>query len=194
MGTRWMAAVAAGVAAAAAVTAMVLSPAEPAAGGSWQARAVLRDAGGVRIGTVKFDGDPRSTTVKVTVDGYTAGAGTFHGLHIHANPTGGPCDPATAFANVQGHWSPSGMPHGFHEGDLPSLLVQADGSGTGQSVTDRIDPGALVGRAVVLHIGPDNLANIPPRYTAGGVAGPDSTTLATGDSGGRAACGVITGE
>jgi len=40
----------------------------------------------------------------------------------------------------------------------------------------------------------DNLANIPARYThpadATGTTGPDATTLATGDSGARAACGA----
>ena len=48
------------------------------------------------------------------------------------------------------------------------------------------------GAALIIHAGPDNLANIPARYSANGVAGPDAATLATGDSGGRFACGVIT--
>ena len=45
------------------------------------------------------------------------------------------------------------------------------------------------GSAVIVHAGPDNYANIPTRYT-GPV--PDATTLATGDAGGRVACGVVT--
>ena len=84
MGTRWMAMAAAGAAAAVAVTAMAAAPAQPAAGGNWQGRAVLRDTAGARVGTLKFDGDQRSTTVKVTVNGITVGLDAFHGLHIHA--------------------------------------------------------------------------------------------------------------
>jgi superoxide dismutase, Cu-Zn family len=43
----------------------------------------------------------------------------------------------------------------------------------------------------MVHALPDNLANIPDRYTAGGVPGPDTATLNTGDAGGRVACGAI---
>ena len=42
------------------------------------------------------------------------------------------------------------------------------------------------GSALIVHAGPDNFANIPPRYGT-----PDADTLATGDSGARAACGVV---
>jgi superoxide dismutase, Cu-Zn family len=39
---------------------------------------------------------------------------------------------------------------------------------------------------VMVHSGPDNFANIPPRYGT-----PDQETLDTGDSGSRIACGVV---
>ena len=42
------------------------------------------------------------------------------------------------------------------------------------------------GTAVMIHSGPDNFANIPPRYGT-----PDQETLNTGDSGTRVACGVV---
>lgn len=167
----------------------------PAAGNGWSAKAVLRDVTGAKVGTVRFEGDEHGTAVKVVVRGITVGLDNFHGLHVHANPTGGPCDPAAdpVFANVGPHWSPSGATHGHHEGDLPSLLVQVDGTGSARSVTGRFDPRQLAGRAVILHAGPDNFANIPDRYTTGNpsVAGPDAATKGTGDSGGRVACGVI---
>jgi Cu-Zn family superoxide dismutase len=41
---------------------------------------------------------------------------------------------------------------------------------------------------VIVHAGPDNFANIPVRYAPNG---PDATTLATGDSGARTACGTV---
>ena len=46
--------------------------------------------------------------------------------------------------------------------------------------------------AIIIHAGADNFANIPERYTqTNGTAGPDETTMSTGDAGKRVACGVI---
>ena len=77
-----------------------------------------------------------------------------------------------------------------HSGDLPSLLVNQDGTGALEAATDRFDVDDLLagsGTAVIVHAGPDNFANIPSRYAPA----PDATTLATGDAGARVACGVI---
>ena len=62
-------------------------------------------------------------------------------------------------------------------------------------LTDRFTLAELAdgdGAAVMVHAKPDNFSNIPDRYTwpAGG-EGPDATTRRGGDSGNRAACGVI---
>jgi Cu-Zn family superoxide dismutase len=170
--------------------ALALASAGPAAGDDWEARAVLRDASGVRVGTVRFEGDASGTTVKVVVQGVRPG-NTYHGLHVHANEARQACIPP--FTNVGPHWhsDPAGTSHGSHDGDLPSLLVQADETGSARSVTARFAPGELLGKAVILHAGPDNFANVPTRYTTAGVPGPDAMTLATGDSGGRFACGII---
>jgi superoxide dismutase, Cu-Zn family len=170
-----------------------LAMALPASGNGWEAKAVLRDANGVRVGTLNFDGDGKGTMVKVSLTGVTTGLDGFHGLHIHANDGKAPCDPTVAFTNVGGHWNPTAATHGQHLGDLPSILVQADGTGTARAVTGRFEPNALDGRAVILHAGPDNFANVPDRYSTGTppIAGPDAATKATGDSGGRIACGII---
>jgi Cu-Zn family superoxide dismutase len=167
-----------------------------AAGGGWDASAVLRDVDGHRIGKVKFDGDRHGTVVKVTLQDVTVGLDQFHGLHLHANDTGGSCDPAATagpFTDVGGHWNPTGAVHGAHAGDLPSIQVLADGSGRARSVTGRFDPADIDGRAVILHAGPDNFANIPNRYVTGEppVAGPDAATNGAGDAGGRIACGIV---
>jgi Cu-Zn family superoxide dismutase len=84
--------------------------------------------------------------------------------------------------------------HGDHAGDLPPLLVTADGRAYASFATDRFSLDSLRdvdGSAVMVHADRDNLAHIPTRYTVGGVAGPDLTTRNTGDAGARVACGVI---
>lgn len=76
--------------------------------------------------------------------------------------------------------------HGSHTGDLPSIQVLLDGSGSAQSLTGRFSPGDIVGKAVILHAGPDNFGNIPIRYGSA-----DTTTNNTGDAGSRIACGIV---
>jgi Cu-Zn family superoxide dismutase len=72
-------------------------------------------------------------------------------------------------------------PAGPHAGDLPSLRVEADGTGRLEAHTERVRLGAGVnsllgegGRALVIHAAPD-----------------DHRTDPTGNSGARLACGVI---
>jgi len=62
-------------------------------------------------------------------------------------------------------------------------------------VTGRFEPSALVGRAVIVHAGPDNFGNVPVgpaanQYTANAV---DATTATknTGNAGDRLGCGII---
>jgi Cu-Zn family superoxide dismutase len=180
----------------------IASASGSASGDGWEGTAVLRDVNGIKVGKVKFEGDAHGTVVKATLNGVTVGLDGYHGLHVHANDTAALCDPAAAagpFTNVGGHWSrpvePPAPPaiHGSHSGDLPSIQVLADGSGSARSVTGRFDPSEIAGRAVILHAGPDNFGNVPTRYVTGTppVAGPDATTKGTGDAGGRIACGIV---
>ena len=150
------------------------------AGEGRAAKAMLRDASGAKVGVVRFTEHRGGVRVRVEVNGVAAG---FHGFHVHAV---GECIPP--FTSAMGHLNPGGVGHAGHAGDMPVLLVNADGTGEARFVSDRVTLTDLVGRAVIVHAGPDNYANIPTRYAAGG---PDATTLATGDAGGRTACGVI---
>lgn len=156
----------------------------------------LRDVNGARVGTVTFFRAPRGgTVVSASVDFDSAQAG-FHGFHIHANdnPANGEgCVPP--FTAVDGHYNPDGSDHGDHAGDMPVLLVNADGTGAASFVTDRFTVSELTGRAVIVHSLPDNYANIPigdapDQYTPNS---PDAVaaTLATGNAGSRIACGLI---
>jgi len=148
--------------------------------GSKVARVTLRQAHG-------------RVLVTGTAWGLTPG---FHGFHVH---TTGLCEADAAagpFTTAGGHFT-GGLPtsHSDHAGDMPSLLVTADGRAYSSFVTDRFTLADLRdtdGSAVMVHEGRDNFANIPSdRYTSATGTVPDTTTLNTGDAGARAACGVI---
>ncbi|MEX2247276.1 MAG: superoxide dismutase family protein [Dehalococcoidia bacterium] len=150
-----------------------------------KARATLRDASNHRIGKVSLEQQGDVVKVKVEVDGSVAAG--FHGFHVHAT---GAC--VAPFTSAGGHYNPGAATHRDHAGDLPVLYVDADGEAEARFSTDRFAVRDLFdadGSAFILHAGPDNYANIPTdRYDPD----PDATTLATGDAGGRFACGVIT--
>jgi len=181
-----------------AVYAQSPAPGSPAAGSPATIRAadaVLRDEAGAERGTIAWTQADGGVTVNVSVQGLAPG---FHGFHVHAM---GEC--VAPFTSAGGHLNPDGSGHGHHVGDMPPLWVKADGSAVASFTTDLDAVADIVGRAVVVHGGPDNLANVPDRYLAPApsadpsaspvplVAGPDTATLNTGDSGPRVACGVI---
>ena len=150
------------------------------------ASTTLADAGGERVGRVWFEQHRRdgSVTVVARVWGLPPG---FHGFHVH---TVGKCEPP-AFTSAGGHFNPTGASHGDHAGDLPTLLVNEDGTGMLAATTDRFSISDLRdadGSAVMVHELPDNYANIPARYAP---QGPDAETRATGDAGSRLACGAL---
>ena len=104
-----------------------------------------------------------------------------HGFHVHEK---GGCGPGpndqglvVAGGAAGGHWDPEGTkkhlgPEGHgHLGDLPVLTVGADGTAKEELTAPRTkDPGAVRGRALVIHAGSDNYADGPSR-SAGVVPG-----------------------
>lgn len=171
--------------------AVVTAPLSAGGGGSSSkkhAKVKLTNASGAEVGFVKLTKQGGKVIVRGEVSGLTPG---FHGFHVHGV---GECVPP--FTSAGGHYNPAGTGHGSHAGDMPSLLVLDDGSAEILFATDRYTIHELMdadGSAIMVHAAPDNFANIPTRYqsTTEGVFGPDSATLATGDAGGRIACGVI---
>lgn len=153
-------------------------------GKHWRtASARLVNADGDRVGRVWFQQRRESVSVLAQVEDLSAG---FHGFHIHAT---GAC--TGDFTSAGGHLNPAGATHPSHAGDMSTLLVNADGTGTLALVTDRYSIADLRdadGSAVIVHALPDNYANIP---TARYDPDPDATTLATGDAGARLACGEV---
>lgn len=142
----------------------------------------LRNVQGEVVGTFALVQEPAG--VKLTVEASNLPPG-FHGLHVHAV---GRCE--APFASAGGHLAAAGQDHAHHAGDLPDLLVNPDRRAFIAVTTARFrlqDLSDADGSAIIIHADPDNHANIPARYRPAA----DPGTLATGDAGGRIACGVI---
>ncbi len=168
---------------AAVITASVAGGA--AAAGALHASATFIDASGATIGSARLVEDASGVVhLNVHVAGLTPG---LHGIHIHAV---GACRPS--FAAAGGHYNPQGAEHGLdnpdgpHAGDLPNLIVNADGIGHLNATTDRVtlSAGAATlfdttpqaeGSALIIH------ANTDDQVTDAG----------NGGSGARIACAVI---
>lgn len=128
-------------------------------------------------GTVTFSGEPGMISVKVELTGAPPGD---HGLHIHET---GDCSAADAMS-AGGHWNPSMQMHGApgataHLGDIGNITVAADGTASHTATNPLWEIGTgtandVVGKAVIVHAMPDDLATQP-----------------TGNAGGRIGCGVI---
>jgi Cu-Zn family superoxide dismutase len=154
------------------------------------ATAVIHNTAGDRVGVAVFKERDGKVIVSARVWRQVPG---FHGAHVHEV---GQCDPPPL---AGGHLTTPDDPgefHGDHAGDVPSLLVNGDGTAQLQFATDRFGFSDLFdanGSAFIVHGDRDNYAHIPDRYIHGmtGVPGPDAVTLATGDAGARVACGVI---
>ncbi|MHB1676639.1 MAG: superoxide dismutase [Cu-Zn] SodC [Sulfuriferula sp.] len=109
-----------------------------------------------------------------------------HGFHVHTSPSCAPMKkdgkivPALA---AGGHFDPDdskkhGAPWGTgHLGDLPSLIVDADGRATEPVLAPRLhDLNQLKGHSLMIHAGGDNFSDSPKPLGGGGA---------------RIACGVI---
>jgi Cu-Zn family superoxide dismutase len=157
------------------LTALALVPATARA----EASATLRDASGKKVGEVQLRETPRGVLLHVQLEGLPPGKHAFH-VHEHGRCEG-------TFDSAGGHFEPKGRAHGYlnpngsHAGDLPNVVVSADGkadlemmsaelrlaSGSGELFDDD-------GAAVIVHAGPDDYASDP-----------------AGNAGGRIACGVL---
>ncbi len=140
----------------------------------------LKDASGKGVGMVLLTDTPHGVLMKVTLMGIAAGP---HAFHVHAV---GKCEPP--FTSAGGHFNPDSRQHGamnemgMHAGDMPNVVVPADGNLTfdvlNPNVTFKAGPNSLFkdgGTALMLHGGADDYKGDP-----------------AGNAGPRIACGVIT--
>ncbi len=152
-----------------------MSPALPSA----TATLLASDGSARGSATVTESSDGLHVTVRAS--GLTPGQ---HAVHVH---TTGSCTPPD-FASAGGHWNPTGRHHGkdnpagMHMGDMPNMLVGADGKGE----MDYVIAGGMLrggatplldadGAAIVIHAQADDNMSDP-----------------AGNAGGRVACGVLT--
>ncbi len=142
-----------------------------------RAVAVLHAPDGSPRGVVTFTRTDEGVRIEADVRGLEPG---MHGFHLHEF---GDCT-AEDFTSAGGHFNPTGAPHGapddeeHHAGDFGNIMVGEDGTGHAELVSEMIGlgegPASILGRAVIVHMGHDDLESQP-----------------TGASGGRAACGVV---
>lgn len=107
--------------------------------------------------------------------------GAWVAVHVHET---GACDHATGHESAGGHFNPTSSEHGFkvaagpHAGDMPNQRVGEDGALRAEIVNARVtldtSEAGVMGRALMVHAGPDDYESQP-----------------SGDAGARLACGVI---
>jgi superoxide dismutase, Cu-Zn family len=145
---------------------------------------VVSDSGtGPTLGTVTFTDSKWGLLVTPDLSGLSAGV---HGFHIHAKPACGPAENegkmAAGFA-AGGHLDPAQSkkhlgpyePDG-HLGDLPPLIVAADGKATLPVLAPRLSVKDVTNHSIMIHEGGDNYSDQPKPLGGGGA---------------RIACGVI---
>jgi superoxide dismutase, Cu-Zn family len=142
-----------------------------------KAIAVIHPLGNSNVkGTVTFTKQENGVQIKAEITGLTPGE---HGFHIHE---WGDCSSADGMS-TGGHYNPTGAPHAGpesqqrHVGDFGNVTADQSGKATMTRVDDLLSfegPASIVGRAVVVHAGRDDLRSQP-----------------SGDAGGRIGCGVI---
>ncbi|HEV2866053.1 MAG TPA: superoxide dismutase family protein [Allosphingosinicella sp.] len=154
------------------------APVEPVSSPG-EVRADVRDAAGRLIATAIATEGADGVRVRLETSALAPGG---YGAHIHSV---GRCDPP-GFESAGPHWNPaqrqhgSQNPQGQHLGDLPNLIVGANGEGSFEFAI----PGATLagrrgmldgdGAAIVVHAAADDYRTDP-----------------SGNSGARIACGVL---
>ncbi|KAN0087570.1 Superoxide dismutase, copper/zinc binding domain containing protein [Tylopilus felleus] len=135
-------------------------------------------------GKVTFEQSTRDGPVTISGTIRNLDPSSLRGFHVHALG-----DLTEGCLSTGSHFNPFNKPHGArtdsvrHVGDLGNIASDEHGTATFSFTDDVISlngPKSIIGRAVVVHAGQDDLGK-----------GGNSESLKTGNAGGRAACGAI---
>lgn len=144
--------------------------------------AVTAQGIGAPVGTVTFTDTKQGLLIQPNLKNLPAGQ---RGFHIHEKAS---CEPDVkdnkpgAALKAGSHLDPQkagahGHPEGpGHLGDLPVLMVAADGTATTAVTAPRLTLAAIKDRSIMVHAGGDNYSDLPEPLGGGGA---------------RIACGVI---
>lgn len=139
------------------------------------------DGSGV-TGSASFQETDGALSIRVALAGLAPGE---HGFHVHEGSSCGPDSTGTPGGAAGDHFNPLASEHGAptalpadrHAGDLGNVIASAEGA-VASTVVDSVltldGPTSVIGHAVVVHAGADDLASQP-----------------SGDAGERVACGVV---
>ena len=144
---------------------------------------LLTAEGSTPVGTVELADSAYGLVLTPHLTSLTPGV---HGFHIHQNGSCGPAEKngKTVLGGAAGgHFDPDNTgKHGYpwtdgnHKGDLPPLMVTADGTASTPVLAPRLKVADVVGHALMIHAGGDNFSDNPKPLGGGGA---------------RMACGVI---
>ncbi|GAB6928931.1 hypothetical protein JCM10914A_29140 [Paenibacillus sp. JCM 10914] len=137
----------------------------------------LYDTEGEPAGFATLEQVDDGVKVKISASGLTPGK---HGFHVHEFAIQG-----TDFESAGGHFNPTDKHHGLdhpegsHVGDMPNLVVEADGTVEAEMLIqhgtlEKEQPNSVLGRSLIIHAGED-----------------DGVTDPAGDSGDRITGGNI---
>ncbi|MEM0962299.1 MAG: superoxide dismutase family protein [Bacteroidota bacterium] len=160
------------------------STADPAPSGPERATAQIDAVGDSGVsGTVEVTALEDAVEIRYSLDGFTSE--TPNGFHIHENGSCEADSSGTPAGAAGGHFNPMSSEHGApsneatkrHAGDLGNIVPDASGRAVG-TVVDSVlafsGPTSLIGKAVLIHGGEDDLTSQP-----------------SGDAGPRIGCGIL---
>ncbi|AWP29449.1 superoxide dismutase copper/zinc binding protein [Paenibacillus vortex V453] len=134
----------------------------------------LYNAAGESVGSATLEQINDGVKVKITASGLTPGK---HGFHVHENTI-----KDRDFKSAGGHFNPTDKHHGLkhpqgsHVGDMPNLVVGADGTVEAEMIIQhgtlgKNQPNSVLGRSLIIHAGEDDEVTDPSGNSGDRVAG-----------------------